>query len=596
MKSLWIDFKDSLKILKDNYYRFTKYQIITKLLLIFILMPIFKMIFDLLMRSRGFDYLTNGLIQKFLISPQGIVVIIFAIILSYIAILLEIGGLVVITNQALSNEPENSLISIFRHSLKRIKYLFGVDGILLALYLIILAPMLDNSLKTSLISNLKIPGFVMDVIKANGFYMSMLVIVFVIGFLLSFRWMFSIHILMLRDRKEKHFLRESGRLVFSNIKNILKYMLGIFIMEIFFLIIVLFIYLAFCLFIFAIFSNVGLSMQGIENLIIILFGVGLCIFFIGAFFLMPMQLIIMTKLYYRISGEEIKYLNIAKSKKDNFLDKLLKNKLIISLICIIGIVFASIYLNELFNSMDEIKYNVQITAHRGSSVDAPENSISAIKTAIENGADYAEIDVQQTKDGEVILLHDSNFKRTAGIEKMPVDMNIDEIRKLDIGSWFSDEFKGEKVVTLQEVIDFSEDKIKLNIEIKGNDRSDMLIEKVVEIINKNNFKNKCVVTSLNYDDLLKVEKLDPNIKTGYIMFVAMGNIDKLDVDFYSVEESNVSEEFILKAHRIGREVHVWTINTEESMENVLELGVDNIITDYDKKLRSIINSKRKQKK
>ncbi len=98
----------------------------------------------------------------------------------------------------------------------------------------------------------------------------------------------------------------------------------------------------------------------------------------------------------------------------------------------------------------------------------------------------------------------------------------------------------------------------------------------------------CVVTSLDYEIIQGIEAIEPSIKTGYIMYVAIGDLKDVNVDFYSVEMSNVNEKFIAKAHLLGREVHVWTVNNEGDMESMLLLGVDNIITDYDALLRDVI--------
>lgn len=586
MKSFWIDYKESLKLLKVNSSRFIRYQVITKLIIVTLLTPVFRGIFNLLMKSKGYLYITNGLLQRFIMSPQGIIMGILSIIFAFLVILMELGGLVVLSNQCISGEPENSFIDVTKYLLKKMKYLLGIDGLILSFYFILVAPMLNLNLKASIFDNIKIPGFIMDVINANGFYLTILCILAVCGIILSIRWMFSLHILILNKKDEKHYLRKSGQLVSKNFKYIFRYMLGTGFVQLLVILVLIIGYILFCLITIMIFSY-----SDSEMIFIILLSVGIILILCSSFVHMPLLVIIQTKLYYQITNQNIDYLNIGTVKKLHFIDKLLKNKYVIVIVSIVYICALFISTYSSFESEGSAKYITEITAHRGSSLDAPENTLSSIKTAVNNGADYAEIDVQETKDGQVILLHDSTFKRTGNVEIAPWELSLKQIKQIDAGSWFSDTYIGEKVPTLEEIIKYSKDKIKLNIEIKSNENSGNLIKKVVSLINEYDLLNECVVTSLKYTDLEKIETLDSRIKTGYIMFIALGNLKELGVDFYSIEETNATESFISEAHSIGRKVHVWTINTQESMENMLSLGVDNIITDYDKDLRSLIDEK-----
>ena len=128
------------------------------------------------------------------------------------------------------------------------------------------------------------------------------------------------------------------------------------------------------------------------------------------------------------------------------------------------------------NSVETLMGDMEITAHRGGARKAPENTISALEYSIECGADFAEIDVQETKDGELILLHDDSLKRTAGVSKNVWEMNLAQIRKLDAGTSFHKRFRGEKIPTLEEVLKFCKGKLDLNIEIKynGKDRKSVV--------------------------------------------------------------------------------------------------------------------------
>ncbi|WBW96280.1 glycerophosphodiester phosphodiesterase [Oceanirhabdus sp. W0125-5] len=590
MKELYREYKENIKILILNIRRFAKYQIATKIILSIILLPFFYFIAGALMRSRGYAYLTNGLIQKFLLSPQGVILIITGLVFGLLVILIELGGLLVISYQSILGYKESSFRSVLKYCVGKIKYLFGIDGIFIVLYLFLIAPFMDNELKTSVLESLKIPGFIMDVINSKLLYQVYLFIIVIIFIVLSVRWMFSLNILVQNNKKVKRPLRESSRLVKKNFWYILKYS---FFMELFNILVFLIgavIYLFLSIIII-------LLLQSISEVIVfyMIMGIGIVIFAAILFLMTPFRTIVLTKMYLHVSEGKGEELTLAYKSKDNLIDKLIRNKFVLGAVLIGSIIFSSVYMYIVIDEMENIKYSVNITAHRGSSTDAPENTLAAIKSAFENGANYAEIDVQQTKDGKLVLLHDKSFKRTTGVDKNVWELTLSEIKELDAGSWFHEKFKGEKVPTLEEVIDYSKGKISLNIEIKTNPADTTLIEDVVSLIREKDLIDKCVVTSLDYNAVEEVERLESRIKTGYIMFIALGDLEKLNVDFYSVEETNVNDDFITNAHMIGREVHVWTINSTESMEKVLEYGVDNIITDNVKSLRDLIDKKTEEK-
>jgi glycerophosphoryl diester phosphodiesterase len=220
----------------------------------------------------------------------------------------------------------------------------------------------------------------------------------------------------------------------------------------------------------------------------------------------------------------------------------------------------------------------RVTAHRGHARAAPENTLSAMQKAIASGADYAEMDVQLTADGKVVLLHDRDLKRVAGISRRLDEMTYDEVRQLDVGSWFDPAFADERVPTLVEVINLCRGKIRLNIELKffGADRR--LVQEVTRILREQDIEFECLVTSLDYDALRQVKEHNPRLRTGLIIAHALGDVSRLEVGALSVRADFLSDEMLRKAHHLDREVHVWTINDAPTMVRLIKRGVDNIIT------------------
>jgi glycerophosphoryl diester phosphodiesterase len=221
---------------------------------------------------------------------------------------------------------------------------------------------------------------------------------------------------------------------------------------------------------------------------------------------------------------------------------------------------------------------VQVTAHRGHARAAPENTLSAVRKAIDSKADYAEVDVQRTADGVVVLLHDRDLKRVAGKPWRLDKLKYKKVRQLDVGSWFGQAFKRERVPTLAEVIDLSRGRIKLNIELKffGPDRR--LARDVALLLAKKGFESDCIVTSFNYDALEEVKRLNRRVRTGLIVAHAIGDVSRLKVEVLSVRADGLSDQMLLTAHRSGQEVHVWTVNDAGEMGKFIKRGVDNIMT------------------
>jgi glycerophosphoryl diester phosphodiesterase len=220
-----------------------------------------------------------------------------------------------------------------------------------------------------------------------------------------------------------------------------------------------------------------------------------------------------------------------------------------------------------------------VTAHRGSSSQAPENTLAALSLAHGNGADYAEVDIQQTRDGKLVLLHDCNLARVAGVGRYIWELDVEAISELEVGSWFAEEFRGEKIPFLREAINLVKGKIKLNLELKIHGHEVNLAKNLVNILRKQDFLSECIVSSFDYDILQQIKLLEPRIKIGLITASKLDNWEDFEVDFYAVFINLVNQESVDKIHNLGREIHVWTVNDRETIKKLLHLGVDNIVTD-----------------
>jgi glycerophosphoryl diester phosphodiesterase len=235
-----------------------------------------------------------------------------------------------------------------------------------------------------------------------------------------------------------------------------------------------------------------------------------------------------------------------------------------------------------------------VVAHRGASRAAPENTLASMKKAVEFGADYAECDVFQTKDGEIVLFHDEEMERTTGKEGMIWDYTLAELKEMEVGSWFREEFRGEPIPTLHEVVQLVKGKIKLNIEIKISGSDPDIAQKVVDIIRSEGIERECMVTSFEKPVIEKVKKIDPDLITGFIFDEEHPpDIFEGNWEYVCSKRNIVDEEFVQQAKQKGKKIFVWTVNYPAEMKKLIALGVDGIITDVPDVLREVLSSKKK---
>lgn len=239
----------------------------------------------------------------------------------------------------------------------------------------------------------------------------------------------------------------------------------------------------------------------------------------------------------------------------------------------------------------QVKDHVEIVAHRGAAGAAPENTMAAIRRAMDDGADWVEIDVQETADGEVIVIHDSDFMKLSGVPLKVWDGTLEEIQNVDIGSWFAPVFSAERVPTLRDVLTAARDRAKVVIELKYYGHDERLEERVVEIVESENMADQVAIMSLKYEGIQKIRALRPDWNIGLLSAKALGDLTKLDADFLAVNMGIASSGFLRRARKAGKPVLVWTVNTPVDISRMTSLGVDGIITDEPAMARGVLEDR-----
>ena len=239
------------------------------------------------------------------------------------------------------------------------------------------------------------------------------------------------------------------------------------------------------------------------------------------------------------------------------------------------------------------------TGHRGAAGLAPENTLRAVTKGLENKVDRIEIDVQQSKDEKVILMHDISLERTTDGKGLVKESTYSQLYTLDAGSWFGAEFQGEKIPTLEEAIRLINGRSELIIEIKkGGGYYPNIEENILKIIEENKCGSWCIIHSFDTSVLERIHKLAPSIRL-HKLFVGKFNLlpvmigDGIEIfdiaDYPYIEEYSINYYFANKKtinyiKKNEKKVNVWTANDQEIVDDMISLGVDGIITDFPDKI------------
>lgn len=259
--------------------------------------------------------------------------------------------------------------------------------------------------------------------------------------------------------------------------------------------------------------------------------------------------------------------------------------------CVVGILGVTLVRCKRMR-VSETRKPILITAHRGASHEAPENTRAAVELAIAEQADYVEIDVRLTADGVPVLMHDRTLFRTTGVINEIDKVTYTELNAYDAGRKYGEKFAGETVPCLQEILEEYGEKIRFNIELKDSD-SRILAETVVGLVEDYGLEERCVFTSDSYLQLEWVKNANSRIRTGYILSLVYGEIFRCEAaDFFSIRCDCITEQTVRGAHDQGKEVHAWTVNKEHEIKKMQALGVDNIITDMPDYVRTVLEQSR----
>ncbi|MBS5062903.1 MAG: glycerophosphodiester phosphodiesterase [Hungatella hathewayi] len=577
--------KETYQMIKLNLKNLLIFEVVYRLITgsVFLQAVNYGLRFSL--RMAGYSYLTMGNLGHFLIKPWTILVILGITLVGLLLMMIEAGGLIAAYSSAaysLRLSPVDILLEGVGNLVDEIKKrnvkLFGVVFIEIVL--------INSYYLYRILSHVKPLDFMMKTMLGEGWVRVLLLVVAIVFIVIAIPSTFAPHGCMI----ERKSFRDSMNLSRDLLAGRRKLAVPQFVLYQVFLVLGMIGCYLLCM-VFAGVFVVTFVDKALEFAFLMEAGARIewALLFIASIVSSVVYFASVTVWYYQLHN---RVRHEARWDFNYGQGRALSRKNGVIVVAVLGIasgvcLFDTAYNGNIFTKA--VVVETEITAHRGSSKTAPENTLEALAAAVEEMADRVEIDVQETADGLVVLSHDSTLKRTAGVNKRIADLTYDELLQLDVGSWFSKEFEGTKIPTLEAVMDYAKGKIDLNIEIKNLGNASGLPEKVLELVNDHEMQEQCVITSTNLNYLRRIKELQPEIRTGYILSAAYGEYyNNEDIDFISIRSNFVTESMMEKCHEAGKTVHAWTVNSKDEMERLRVLGVDNVITDYPVRAREVL--------
>lgn len=228
-----------------------------------------------------------------------------------------------------------------------------------------------------------------------------------------------------------------------------------------------------------------------------------------------------------------------------------------------------------------------IAGHRGAASLAPENTLAGFKKVLQSGVKWIELDTQLSADNTPVIFHDETVDRCTNGSSRVADLSLEQLQALDAGSWFSEEFSGEKILTLEQtLVFFMENDLNMNLEIKIYHALQVqpLVEKVAKVLAQVNFPNeKLIISSFSESALAQCHQVMPETRLGYITeHDPLPTLEKLKpVNLYSlhIDYKILNQEMAKEIIRSGLKLVIWTLNDLQQASKFRSWGVDMIITD-----------------
>lgn len=544
--------------------------LIMHLFILFICLPLLNSTTRFILNRGAIDYISSDNISTILSQHPGVLLSLTAVLLTILLLVYFEFTFLLMSVYFIKKQTPISLKQLLQATFRQLKKIRPLTFLFFLAYFVLILPISGLSFNSDLLSKVKIPAFIMDFIFTNRWIVvSSFILFYIFLAYIGIRLIFALPEMILRDRPFKLAVKESWYLTKSRFFAILGQ--------------------------FIIIGGSILLISFAGYLIVLLAQIIVEQFFpnyslISAVFAMTiLQAILLFNIVMSTVG--IFYIIIDFMDDEGFLPEtpnwfrlespnkrfsVLKNTSLVLFAVFFG-VGVCLYNMDYLTSASQTK-PVTIS-HRGvSGGNSAQNTLAALeKTSRTYHPDYVEMDVQETKDGQFVVMHDFNLKKLTGINKAPQDLTLKELEKLKV----TENGAKEPVVSFDTYLKRANElNQKLLIEIKNskNDSKD-IVERFVKKYEENILTHQHILQSLTYQTVSDLKNANPNFYVGYILPFNIVGPPVTPADFLTMEYSTINRNFIDSAHQDGKKVYVWTVNDSDGISRMMFYGVDGIITD-----------------
>ncbi len=544
--------------------------LIMHLFILFICLPLLNSTTRFILNRGAIDYISSDNISTILSQHPGVLLSLTAVLLTILLLVYFEFTFLLMSVYFIKKQTPISLKQLLQATFRQLKKIRPLTFLFFLAYFVLILPISGLSFNSDLLSKVKIPAFIMDFIFTNRWIVvSSFILFYIFLAYIGIRLIFALPEMILRDRPFKQAVKESWYLTKSRFFAILGQ--------------------------FIIIGGSILLISFAGYLIVLLAQIIVEQFFpnyslISAVFAMTiLQAILLFNIVMSTVG--IFYIIIDFMDDEGFLPEtpnwfrlespnkrfsVLKNTSLVLFAVFFG-VGVCLYNMDYLTSASQAK-PVTIS-HRGvSGGNSAQNTLAALeKTSRTYHPDYVEMDVQETKDGQFVVMHDFNLKKLTGINKAPQDLTLKELEKLKV----TENGAKEPVVSFDTYLKRANElNQKLLIEIKNskNDSKD-IVDRFVKKYEENILTHQHILQSLTYQTVSDLKNANPNFYVGYILPFNIVGPPVTPADFLTMEYSTINRNFIDSAHQDGKKVYVWTVNDSDGISRMMFYGVDGIITD-----------------
>lgn len=579
----------SIRDFRASYKRLLAFEYMYMLLTGFIIVPVITFIFNRILSVVGSGSLLNNEVYRLGLSYQGVAGLILIGLVASFALFIELCALIIMVQQRYFGKKV-AIVDALLTTLRQTPRLFGFGIVQLIVFLLVLIPFIDSPMSASFYALFNFPIFWNSRVADASFAMTALYALLLLAALYTvLRGIFVLHFIVLEGKSITDAVRSSLKLTRGRR---LQLFMWLFLINA------------------AVFSAGFVTISSLSYLpswldmnVLKAFTdhysltLSTILTYMFALLIMPVNIIFITRLYYHY-GRSPGFrphdtLNVRPSALGRLEHRIVRyikgRKRTRLLYAAAAVVYVGLALFVAFKANDNLvyaKWTVLISAHRGDTESAPENSVPAIAAAIDKGVQSVELDVQLTKDGVAVLHHDYTLKRLTGSDMRVADLTFEELSRLSIG--MDADLEPVRIPPLSDALAEAQGRVKLLLDLKPYGPSEELAREVVKLVQAFEMEQDVYIQSFDGIALRQIRAEAPDIKIGQILYFALGDLSSLDVDFYTIEQVMLTEQLVGKAHEQGREVWVWTVNSSRNLKEVLKFKVDGIITDYPERAQSLV--------